>query len=203
MDWNFQRGAWKDSKPIGKQAENFIMENTQWVLYFRRDYNFKCPNHWDLAAGSPRFLGVECDTCWGFGIKTTPQIVPSRLSFGPGGVSHRETDTKGEGGYAEYFTTIAHFPRVVKPQNEDVVCVCEWNKHSQKLGGYPRPRVLKLTACYQIKTINDYFERELAYYSCGLEIYDIQMKALSDSIKNLVNLPIVQPTQSWPQNSFW
>jgi len=203
MDWDLTRGSWKDSKPIGKQAEDFILENSQYVLYFRKDSTFHCPDHWDLASNSPRFLDIDCQQCYGFGVKTIAQIVPARLSYGPGSVSHRKTDQTTEPGYMEYFTTIAHFPRAIKPVLEDVVCVCEWNKHSQQLNKAARPKILSITSAYQIKTTNDYFERELAYYSCGLEIYDIQLAAINKNLQILTNLTVVDPKFSWPQNSFW
>jgi len=202
MDWDIQRGGWKDVSPIGRQVERFILENPQYFLYFRRFPQIQCPEHWDVASGAPKFLGTDCPKCWGFGLKTEAQLVPGRISFGPGNVG-AENSTKSVPGYVEYFTAVLHLPRAIKPELDDVVCSCEWNKPTQLVGKKPLARVLKLNSVYQIKTINDYFERELSFYSCGLEIYDVHKKTLDQQLSKLVDTPIIEVTKSWPQNFYW
>lgn len=207
--WGMSPGSWKDQHPIGWDAEQFIMDNPQWVLYLRRDRRFVCPEHKSAAAGSPVHLEEPCTRCFGTGVKIDAQIVPCRLTFKEPNVSHRETEFRTAGGWLEYYTAAADFPRSIMPQNEDFVLVCEWDKPTQRLGEYPRARVMKIQNVYVIKQVNDYFERELSHVGCGLEAQVQDLLELQRHVPFLQDVQIINPRKPgrgqsrWSRESYW
>jgi hypothetical protein len=201
-EWNVGRGSWKDGMPLGASAEDFLLENAQWVIYFRKDHRFPCPTCYDMSTQSRISVGYDCETCFGFGKKVDPILVPARISFGPPKVTSREADIRQNPGYIEFFSAEIDFPRAVKPKLEDLVLVCEWSKPTQQLGK-PRARPLSITSIYVIKQVNDYFERELSWYGCGAEAYDLEMHLLEEQLPRLVNLPILDVTSNFQARKFW
>ncbi len=201
--WGFQSGDRKDSIPLGKDAERFLMENPQWVLYFRKDRRFVCRSCWDSASQSPGADRLYCADCFGFGWKTTPMIVPSRVQLGPAQGAFMEGDIRYAPGYVEQYMAVVDFPRCVAPQLEDVVCVCEWSKPTQKLGQYPRARVLSIQSIYEIKQINDHFERELGWYNCAMKAYSIDKHHVERWLGVLVDVDILSKDKLWTNTPFW
>lgn len=179
------------------------MDNCQWVLYVRRDPRFHCPLHWNPASASPTHLEGLCTTCYGFGVKIDLQVVPCRITLDKPVVSHRENDTRTSAGWMQYFRAAADFPRAVMPREEDLIVVCEWNRSSQTLGDYPRARVIRMNTVYCIKQINDYFERELSHFGCGLEMQQQDMERLARHLPVLINVPVLDVEQDWSQRSYW
>lgn len=208
--WDMLPGSWKDNIPLGKSTQDFILENCQWVLYMRRDTRFTCPLHRDPSTLTAELLEAPCRVCYGYGVRTEPQIVPCRISLGQPHVSHRETERRDLPGWLEYYNAAADFPRGIMPQLEDHVLICEWDKPTQELGRYPRARVLRINSVYVIKQVNDHFERELSHYSVGLEAQDHELARLEMHLPVLRNVSIVNldpdplGVGQWPNISdFW
>jgi hypothetical protein len=54
-----------------------------------------------------------------------------------------------------------------------------------------------------IKQINDRFERELAFFSCGLEAGDHLQDKINLLMPYLTDVPVIQTEDSWKQKSYW
>ena len=169
-EWNLSTNPDPNTDPLGIEAQNFIYENCQWVIYFRKDSRFLCNLHYDLARQSKEeYTTSFCAKCWGLGMLTTPQIVPARIILEEANLSIRETDARLEPGYIAYNTANIDFPRNVKTAIEDLVMVCEWNKSSSQIPVYPVARPLNIVNIYIIKVVNNHFEREIGWSNCGAE----------------------------------
>lgn len=201
--WQMGPGSWKDNYPIGRDAEQFILENCQFLLYLRMDRRFKCPEHWDESSSSVKNIHQYCDVCKGFGFKTSAACVPSRVTYDAAHVSNRETELRLPPGYMEYFNAVVHFPRKIRPASEDVIAICEWSMPTQRLHSVPTARILKATSVMAIKQINDRFERELAFYSCGVELMPHLQSKLDLLVPHLTQVPVTHVQDTWKQNSFW
>lgn len=201
--WQITRGGGRDNNPLGWDAEQFILENCQYLLYLRKDDRFFCRDHWDWATASVKQVTSYCPVCLGFGYKTDAQVVPARISLGLVDISARVGNQRLSPGQVEYFTSWAHFPRKIKPRLEDIVIVGEWDRPAQELGNYPRARCLRASSIYMIKQINDRFERELAFFSCGLEAGDHLQDKINLLMPYLTDVPVIQTEDSWKQKSYW
>lgn len=204
-EWDLVPEQWRDSDPMGRKIENFIYENNQYLVYIRKDQRFPCQDHYKQSNETAIFPTVSCDYCWGFGVKTTAAIVPARLSLGrTANIGPNDGFVRGVPGYLTDYTTVAHFPRAVAPNQKDLVLVCGWNKPTQHIATPPYGRPLKIFSIYMIQQVQDYFMRELSWYSCGLKTLD----AIGDHIDNLIiprlsNLDVLETHTSWKQNSYW
>lgn len=201
--WQLSRGSWKDNNPLGWDAENFILDNCQYVVYVRKDPRFACVRHWDEATQSPKVLEEHCPTCWGFGRKVDFSLVPARITLGPAKVSPKITDLRTDAGLVEYYESAVHFPRKVCPRNEDLVLVCEFDTPAQELHYAKRPRVVRVATIYLIKQINDRFERELAFYSCGVEGAEVERSRIERGLPYLRNLEVLETLDTWTQSNYW
>lgn len=203
--WQLTRGGGRvDNWPLGWDAENFILDNCQYVVYIRKDPRFFCTQHWDQATQSPRITQAHCPVCWGFGHKVTVSIVPSRISLGEAKVSPKVTDLRTEIGFVEYYESSVFFPRAVRPALEDLVLICEWNCRAQDIGKVPHPRVINVSTIYEIKQINDRFERELSWFSCGVEGAEVHRLKFDLGLPYMTNLWVLDTLTSWSeQTNFW
>lgn len=206
-NWGIEKGAWKDNYPIGLDAEEFILDNAQWVLYMRRDPRFVCTKHHSQSQSAPLFVQDPCTVCYGFGVKVDPIIVPCRITLKEPQVTFRETDQRAPNGWLEYYTAAADFPRSVKPSLEDHILVCEWDKPAQQLGKYPRAKAITIHNIYAIKQLNDYFEREISHFGVGLEAQNHDLDRYMHHLPVMKNIPIMQfrpdNPSYWGARSFW
>lgn len=203
-DWNLGKGEWRDSNPMGKRVQEFILENCEFVIYLRKDHKFKCPIHWSGPSDSPNLVDIDC-WCWGFGEKISATIVPARLSRGRNAeVGFMDGSVKDIPGYLPTFTDVIHFPRPVAPQVNDVILCCEWNVKAQYIDRVPKPRPVAIHSIYMIKQINPYFQRELGWFSCGSESFEIEQDHIDQLISDkLINLSVMDVVSEWQQNSYW
>lgn len=202
-EWNLNLNPEPNSDPLGIEAQNFIYENCQWVIYFRKDPRFLCSRHYDLARQSKEDYNTKfCEKCWGLGMLTVPQIVPARIMLEEANLSIRETDARLEPGYIAYNTANIDFPRNVKPALEDLVMVCEWNKPAQAIAQYPVGRPLNIINIYIIKVINNQFEREVGWANCGGEKANYLKDWGSAQLPYLYKAKVLQK-EIWPQQNIW
>lgn len=201
-DWGVKKGNWKDSSPIGSHARDFIDENCQFSLYLRRDARFKCPDHFSAEGQSSLAVNKVDAFCWGTGVKIIPQIVPCRFDFGGTSISPRESDIRQDPGFIQYFKAVVFFPRIVKPQLEDLICIVEWDKPTQSISNSTKPRILNITDVFLIKQINNHFERELSFFGCGLEEYGINSDRFSKAVNLVSNIKVLESGGEW-QKSYW
>src|ERR1700744_5045317 len=104
-EWQMSQIQLGDVLPLGADAESLIWENPEWAIYLRRDERFQCPHHYDPSSKSPLHFLKFCPICLGFGVKTTPLIIPTRVNLGPAKISIRESDVRLDPGYVQYFAT--------------------------------------------------------------------------------------------------
>jgi len=201
-EWNLGGTSWKDSNPFGLQAENFIWDNPNWAIYFRKDQRFKCPGHYSISKQSSFTFNEYCPKCLGFGIYTTAMIIPVRVNLGQAKLSVRSSDMRLLPGFMEHYVTTLDFPRNAKPQLEDVVLFCDWNKNYQDVPRPPVGRPLNVTSIYLVKSLNDHIERELGWFDTGVEGFDYNEDWANTYIPHLVNLPVLQK-EVWPQEIYW
>lgn len=201
--WKLNQTNWKDSSPLGQHVEEFILENPQWVLYLRREPRFVCPDHWDVVTVNRKLGTPPCALCWGLGVRVYPIIVPSRIQLGMTNMGATEGDLLVNPGYIDRFYTAIDFPRAVKPKLEDLILTCEWDKPTQQLGQYPRARILRFNSIYQIKQVNDHFERELSWYSCGVRDFEVERQVLDNMIPSISSIRILRPEDIRQAKKFW
>ena len=202
-EWNLSTNPSPNSDPLGIEAQNFIYENCQWVVYFRKDPRFLCTAHYDLARQSKEDYNIKfCPKCWGLGIATTPQIVPARVILGRANLSVRQTDSRLEPGYIAYNTANIDFPRNVRPALEDIVLVCDWNKTSESIATYPTGRPLNIVDMYLIKVVNTHYERESAWSNCGAEKVNYLRDWGEAQLPYLYKAKVLQK-EVWAQQNIW
>lgn len=204
-EWDLTKEDWRDSRPLGRKIQNFIEENPQYVIYLRKDPRFPCSRHYNQATETPTFSDYSCTECWGFGVKMSGIIVPSRISMGANAdISPKDGYIRGGPGYLTDYTVAVHFPRAVCPKQKDLILVCEWNKPSQKIIQAPYGRPIRIASIYMIQQIQDHFMRELAWFSCGVKSLDI----IADHVDSLLiprlsNLDVLDVETTWKQDSYW
>lgn len=201
--WGLTPGAWKDNIPLGYDAERFIMENCEYVIYLRKHEMFKCVDHWKAQSENPVVFDKYCPVCKGFGLKTDIEIIPSRISIGGVRITPNRSVSLDELGYVEYNTAIGHFPRAVTPAAGDYVLQCEWNRATPLLGTQPPARPLKVVQVHTIKSVATRFEREVSWISCGLEREDILIDQMSLIIANIKDVKSLDVEGTWRQYTYW
>jgi len=201
-DWGIQPNTVTDTNPFGREIQNFMFSMPQYAVYFRKDPRFMCPKHYSESDEAPIDYNEFCPQCWGLGLLTKPQLVACKLALGEAQLSIRETDSRLEPGYAEYNTAQVYFPRNVRPKLEDFLVFCEWNKPSQLIPSYPIARPTKITNIYLIKVVNNDYEREMGFVTCGLEKSNYTLDRFNKSLPHLTSLQLIQP-EVWPCNQTW
>lgn len=202
-EWNLQAGAWKDgNSEFGRRLEDQIMRNPEWVLHMRRDERFRCPDHWDQPTGTTNSTGAECPFCYGFGTKVSFEINPCRIERDRGTMGPQEGEQRQYLGWINVDTVIADFPRWVRPSEQDLIVVCEWTVPTTEIVGGKYLKPDRVVDVYQIKKVNAHFERELALFNCGLELYPIEDRRLREVINRLPALK-ANRGKEWRPGSFW
>lgn len=201
--FNLQNTNWKDINPLAARVAKFVGENTQWVIYLRKDKRFPCPTCWDPSSKTADHGRVDCeDGCWGTGVKTTLQLAPCRMV--PGTPNNLlEGDLRLGPGYVERNQVMGIFPREVYPQMEDIILAAEWTTPTQKLGSPPRSRPVRISDVFIIKNTASHFEREFGWTTCSLELYTIDAKAFTDNIYRMVNIEIIKRDKSTELKTYW
>lgn len=196
-EWDLRPGDWRDSNPLGYGLQGFMEDWVEYVLYLRLDSRFKCPEHFSQATESRITLDVSCD-CWGLGIKPLAQIAPARLSRGGSEMGSKRGDKIIEPGSMDFSTDVAHFSRAVAPKIRDYVLICEWNKRHQDIPKFPVARPTRITSIYLIKEINPHHQRELGWFSCGLDLVEFDRNLLNQIIKTkLSGLSVIDTAATW------
>mgnify|MGYP003345227932 CR=1 FL=1 len=204
-EWNLKPGSWKDSGSSLKQKfENFVMENPEWVVYVRKDPRFKCPYHWDEATRSPLFGDPTCAYCGGFGMKATFEIIPCRIERDRGTMGPMDGEKRSFPGYIEQDGIVCDMPRWVSPALEDLVFVCEWPVHPQRIAELPHVHPLSIQDVYLVKKTNPYFEREIVWTNCGLELYPIDSLKMRQILERTDQILVRNGRdKQWQQESYW
>ena len=205
-EWQITKGDWRNSNPLGKKINDFILQDPEWAIYLRKEHRFPCPQHYDHSTETAKtFELVDC-TCMGFGVKTIAQIIPCKISRG----KNAEVDPQGGiardlPGYLAMFSDVVHFPKGAYPRNQDIVMTAEWDVPISKIKAHaPSPRPVRIGSIYIIKIINAYYQRELSHFSCGMENLEIESDMADNLIpKMLTNLPVMEVDTVWQQNSYW
>lgn len=201
--WKMGTSTWKDDSPLGRSAEEFILENPQYVLYARKDPRFPCPIHYDPTAKDVAVRDPSCTRCRGFGVKVTFQLLPGRLSYGAKALGQTEGDLRLAAGLNNRGFIQASFPRGVSPARDDFVIRCEWDTKAQELGGPKRARVLRIEDVYVIRDLSTFFEREVSWHGCGLEIMDLANNLLTRLIPYLSDIEFLPASLFWSQAKYW
>lgn len=199
--WKLQKSGWKDSRPLGKKVYDYIMENTQWVVYLRRDPTRPCVICRDPASSSPGAIRVDCPgNCWGTGVKIDLQLAPCRIDTGNAELSFLEGTIRIEPGWAERSTLVGFFPRIVYPREEDIILLCEWKKPAQRIAEPPKGRPQSLIDVFTVKQVNPQFEREVGWFECGLKSDNVEYKLYEEQLFKMVDLRVIE---KWQQKSYW
>lgn len=191
-EWHLRQGDWKDDNPLGRDATGFILENPEWWLYLRKDRRFYCPKHWDEQTKGPIDLkkDEECLFCYGFGIRILPTIIPCRVTRSPIKASSKEGDIRTEAGYNEFFHWQMDAPKELKPELEDLVCFCEFETPTTRIGDSPYLKIKHIKNTFQVKQINPNYERELSWFSLALEVFDLRSGLLNMITPMFKSVPI-------------
>ena len=205
MDWSLDKGTWRDNSPIGKRIQDFIMKYPEWLILLRRDERFPCIEHHDFATKSRSSFSGTCDFCLGFGVKVLPQIVPCRVSRGRfAEISSKDEALVSEPGMVPNFTDVAHFPRIVLPQINDILISAEWDKKTTDLFKVPYARPVRFNSIWTIRNQEHHTQREVSWISCGLKSYEINDFQLAEIIpSHLRNLKVIDLKGSWDSETFW
>ena len=205
-DWDLDKGEWRDSKPYGSKIHDYLMMYPEWSIYLRKDYRFKCTDHYDQETESFKSFGTVDCACMGLGVAVSAFIVPVRNSRGRWAeIGAVDGEVRDMPGYMDLNQDVMHFPRAVLPQVNDIVLQCEWNTGAQKITKFPpRSRPIRIHSIYIIRLINSHFQRELSHFSCGVETIQLHADQMNSLILNkLTNLPVVDVEQTWQQISYW
>lgn len=204
-EWKLDKGEWRDSNPYGKRISDHILEYPEWGIYLRRDTRFKCPEHYSEVTESYKSFGQVDHWCMGLGVAVSGSIVPCSMSRGRNAeIGPLAGTVKDFPGYMDMFHDVAHFPREVLPQINDLLLLCEWNVPAQKIDKFTKARPIRVHSIYIIRQINSYFKRELSHFSCGVESLDINVYVVSQLVQSkLTNLPVINVEKTWRQNSYW
>lgn len=199
-EWEISRASWRDNCPHGAQIQDFIAQFPEWMVYVRKDPRFKCSLHYHPASESHTGFTTAC-SCMGFGTKVSLNLVPIHISRGRmAEISAIDGSTREFPGYLMNNQDVAHIPRAVYPQPNDFLIGCEWDKPTQSLDTN-RGRVTRIHSIYMIKQINAQFQREVAFYSCGIDSLDFDLGKFQELIPLFSNLEILD--LSWKQDNYW
>ena len=201
-DWGLFKTNWKDSNSIGEQAKRFLDETPSWVIYLRRDLDTVCPEHFDSATNSPLAFDSYCPKCLGLGYLSTATIVPGRMDWTLNKRNVKDSDNKLNPGQAAYNHAAITFSRIIVPQIEDIIIIPEYNGSHAQVPHDRRIRPTGVTALYAIKTTAHYYERELTYTHCGLEVMSFKKHWANDLINNFKILPVLKEDKLWDR-SYW
>jgi len=199
--WSLAAGGWKaNSQAIGTHVEKFIGEIPQWAIYVRRDLRFDCPTHKLPSTEGTTFFREHCPFCWGTGFKTSFQLVPCKVSLGKGALGREGTVMDVPGLLARFSVTV-DFPRTVYPKFDDFIITAEWNLPVSELPKATKPKPLRINNIYMLKQINDHFEREISWFNCGCEVYEIDKAKVEAELPYLQDIEVLNT--AWQQNSYW
>ena len=200
--WGIQKGSWKDAKPIGKDAEDFLLENADYAVYLRKRDDDPCPEHWHLGGGPNdiRTEGPLCPICWGTGRKITPIITPIRIFQGS---VDSQSDIRTQPGYVTNWEIGAILPRSMRPNYQDIVLLVEWNIPIQEVPTNPNRRVVSIGDVTQVESLFDRFEREVAFIGVALKSYGSTSNQFEKSLPLMVGLDYHNPENRWQQTSYW
>ena len=178
---------------IADTINDFILSNPEWIIYLRKDQRFRCIKHWDFKTGTLVDLkpGEICTDCYGFGYKITPMVVPCRFTRSPAKSTGRTGDMRLEGGYTQYYHQQIDFPKEIKPELEDIVLTCEFKAQSTAIGDLNYCGVLRVINGFLIKQVNANYEREISWFSCGVEVFNSRQTTLSNLPKVLTSVPVL------------
>jgi hypothetical protein len=201
-EWGQSRSNWKKAYPIGNSAEKFIFENPDYAIYLRLRDEDKCAKHWsdsDASTTIARVTEEACSKCWGTGRLVTPKIIPIRLAQG---LASTQGEVRSEAGYLEVWSYTGYIPRVIKPELEDIILICEWNIPIEQVPVNPKRKVLRFTDALTIKSVVDRFEREVAYIGINLKNTNIDKNLLDKNIPLTIDTPIFKE-EEWSRTTYW
>jgi hypothetical protein len=201
-EWNIDEGDYLDYNALGRRVENFLLRNSEYVIYIRLDRRFPCPHGHSQETLTSKNRDVNCPICMGFGWKVTPQIVPSRLSRGDAELETMGGDLRFDPGYIDHYKYVVSFPRWVYPDTNDLFIACEWNKPTQEIIKPPIGRPLKIGSIYTIKKVNTNFMREISWISCGIKSFEIDSDHIQALIPKFSRLEVLKGS-NWAQDNFW
>jgi hypothetical protein len=200
--WDLRQADWKLSKPIGKGAENFLMENADYVIYLRQRDNQPCPQHWNSASQTQNGLrldGEPCPICWGTGKAVTPIITPIRIVLGS---AEGKNDFRMAPGYVEDWNIAGYVPRGMKPEYEDLILLVEWNIPVDQVPRNPARRAVSLNDVYIIKGSQTRFEKEFSFAALDMKPFNIERKLLEVNLPLTVGVPVFQ-AEDWKRTDYW
>lgn len=137
------------------------------------------------------------------GVKTDFSIVPGRIDFGAATIGPMEGDVRMSTGYNNRGYVSINFPRGVSPALRDLVCMCEWDKATPYVGKEPKARIIRIWNTFVIRDLNPHFEREVAFFQCGAEQYQIQDSLLGELVPRLSAVTILPDSKLWTENKYW
>lgn len=207
MDSGWEVKNWKDSNPLGKKAENFLRDNSDFCIYLHSNTDSRCPEHGDLSGGtSPKILDQDplCKKCWGTGKIVKAEIVPVRIVIDSGTA---QSDYRFAPGYITSNLITGFFPRKVRPDLHDLVIAVEWNIPVQNVPKDKNRRPIRVTSIMQIVNVFERFEREYSYVGCTLQSYDIEKRTANRMLPLMLDLNFLEPEiqNQWTetQAGFW
>jgi hypothetical protein len=201
-EWGIFKTHWKDSNQIGERSKRFLDEHATWVIYLRRNLDIVCPEHFDSASNSTLSFDSWCPTCLGLGYVSTATIVPGRFDWTLNKRNIKDSDNKLPAGQTSYNHAALTFSRIVRPKLEDIIIIPEYSGVHSQVPHDRRIRPIGVTSLYAIKTTAPYFERDLDFIHCGLEIMTFKREWAEDLINNFKILPILKEDKLWDR-SYW
>ena len=201
-DWNIFHTSWKDSNDIGEHAKKMIDEMPTWLIYLRKNYDMVCPEHYDWATRSPLIFDEYCPNCLGLGYITEAVIIPARFDWTLNKRNIKESDNKLSPGHTEYTHAAVTFSRIISPQMEDIILLPEYNGNHAEVPYNRLIRPVGISAVYSIKAKAHYFERDLGFTHCGIEVVSYKKEWAKNLIENFKLLPILKDDKIWDR-SYW
>lgn len=201
--WGASPSDWKAAHPIGRHAEEFLRANADYAVYLRLRDDDPCPRHWDYtgSANLAQDDGEPCPICWGTGKKVQAFVTPIRTAQGTPG---NQADARIQPGYVLNWEISAYLPRSVRPGLQDIVMLVEWNMPPERVPHDRTRRIVTLSDVTQVESINDRFEREVAFVAVTLKslgVEDSMYRKMIPLTSGLQLLPDID--EQWPRTSYW
>jgi hypothetical protein len=201
MDWELSKSSWKDSKPLGNAAIEFLLENSEWVVYLRKDLNLPCINCYDFATKSAN-TNIACVDCLGTGFKVDKIITAARFWAG-GQSSIADQMVRDEAGHYLRDIDTVFFGRNMYPKEGDIVFRCQWNLPTKEIGKNPKAKPVQFSNAYLIGSVNISYEREISFVQCGLKDMTIDLHEYTSHLRRFNNFSRVLPEGKWTPNKYW
>lgn len=197
MDWDLSKSNWKASHPLGKAAEQFILENPEWVVYLRRNHRFPCITCYDFSSRSVNSNTLLCSSCFGTGYNLTKIITPVRFWAG-GQISTREQDVLDDAGNIARWPDTVAVCRELYPEEGDMILRAQWNVSTREIGTNPKAKPVRFIASMLVRLVNVNYEQEVSFMQCGIRSYEVNIDYFYKTLRSLGGFEKIVPSGKWP-----